>query len=212
MIVGLVGFIGSGKDTVAKQFESRGFTRDSFAAPLKDAVSSIFNWPREMLEGDSDKSRAFREMRDTWWSSKLEDKQFTPRWALQYIGTEILRDQFNHNTWLHSLENRYMATGRKQTVVSDCRFKNEVGLIKTLGGYVVRVKRGNEPHWYEMAQEAATGDKFAQHSLYEMGVHQSEWDWVNTRVDFTVDNSSSIENLSTSVESIVSKIKNKNSK
>ncbi|MBR18718.1 MAG: hypothetical protein CMA64_00980 [Euryarchaeota archaeon] len=212
MIVGLVGFIGSGKDTVAKQFESRGFARDSFAAPLKDAVSSIFNWPREMLEGDSDKSRAFREMRDTWWSSKLEDKQFTPRWALQYIGTEILRDQFNHNIWLHSLENRYMATGRKQTVVSDCRFKNEVGLIKTLGGYVVRVKRGNEPHWYEMAQEAATGDKFAQHSLYEMGVHQSEWDWVNTRVDFTVDNSSSIENLSTSVESIVSKIKNKNSK
>ena len=149
MIVGLVGFIGSGKDTVAEHFIKAGFERDSFAAPLKDAVAHIFNWPREMLEGDTEKSRAFREMRDTWWSSKLEDKGFTPRWALQYIGTEVLRDGFNPNIWLHSLENRYMAKGRKQTIVSDCRFKNEVGLIKTLGGYVIRVKRGPEPHWYE---------------------------------------------------------------
>ena len=209
MIVGLVGFIGSGKDSVARHFVDSGFTRDSFAAPLKDAVSSIFNWPREMLEGDTEQSRMFREAKDQWWSSKLEDKGFTPRWALQYIGTEILRDQFNHNIWLHSLENRYMATGRKQTVVSDCRFRNEVGLIKTLGGYVVRVKRGDEPHWYETAKEAAAGDQFAQNSLYEMGIHQSEWDWVNTRVDFVVENSGSLEDLSTSVSDIVAKIKNK---
>jgi hypothetical protein len=209
MIVGLVGFIGSGKDTVAKQFEVNGFSRDSFAAPLKDTVSSIFGWPREMLEGDTDKSRAFREMKDTWWSSKLEDKGFTPRWALQYIGTEILRDGFNHSIWLHSLENRYMATGRKLTVVSDCRFKNEVGLIKTLGGYVIRVKRGPDPHWYETAKQAATGDSFAQHSLYEMGIHQSEWDWVNTRWDFTLDNSGSVEDITTQVNEIVKKINNK---
>ena len=73
MIVGLVGFIGSGKDSVAKHFVNSGFTRDSFAAPLKDAVSSIFNWPREMLEGDTEQSRIFRESKDQWWSSKLED-------------------------------------------------------------------------------------------------------------------------------------------
>lgn len=208
MIVGLVGFIGSGKDTVAEHFIKAGFERDSFAAPLKDAVAHIFNWPRDMLEGDTEKSRAFREMRDTWWSSKLEDKGFTPRWALQYIGTEVLRDGFNPNIWLHSLENRYMAKGRKQTIVSDCRFKNEVGLIKTLGGYVVRVKRGPEPHWYETAQEAASGDTFAQHSLHDMGVHQSEWDWVNTRTDFVVDNSSTKEDLAERVNEVVSKIKN----
>ena len=82
-------------------------------------------------------------------------------------------------------------------------------LIKTLGGYVVRVKRGPDPHWYEMAKEAASGDKFAQHSLYEMGVHQSEWDWVNTRVDFVVENSGSLDDLSKGVQNIVAQI-NKN--
>ena len=42
-----------------------------------------------------------------------------------------------------------------------------------------------------------------------MGIPQSEWDWVNTRVDFVVENSGSLEDLSTSVSDIVAKIKNK---
>jgi dephospho-CoA kinase len=43
MLLGLVGLIGSGKDTVAERLVSHhGFRRDSFAQSLKDAVSSIF--------------------------------------------------------------------------------------------------------------------------------------------------------------------------
>ena len=70
MLIGLLGFIGSGKNSVAEQFAKNGFTTDSFAAPLKDAVSDIFGWPRNMLEGDTDHSRAFREAPDQWWSQK----------------------------------------------------------------------------------------------------------------------------------------------
>ena len=44
MIVGITGFIGSGKDTVAKMLVEKGAVQDSFAAPLKDAVSNIFNY------------------------------------------------------------------------------------------------------------------------------------------------------------------------
>jgi hypothetical protein len=95
----------------------------------------------------------------------------------------------------------------KNTVVSDCRFKNEVGLIKTMGGLIIRVKRGPEPHWYEMALEAACGATFAQHSLYEMGVHESEWNWVNSRVDYTIDNSGTLEDLNHNVEEVVQQIK-----
>ncbi len=52
MLIGLVGLIGSGKDTVAERLVSHhGFVRDSFAKSLKDAVSNIFSWDREMLEG-----------------------------------------------------------------------------------------------------------------------------------------------------------------
>ena len=79
MIVGIVGFIGAGKDTVADVFEENGYKHESFADPLKDAVANVFGWPREMLEGDSGSSRAFRESVDPWWSSKLGLRKFTPR-------------------------------------------------------------------------------------------------------------------------------------
>jgi hypothetical protein len=207
MLIGLVGFIGAGKNTVAEQFEKQGFAKDSFAAPLKDAVSNIFGWPRNMLEGDTEHSRAFRESMDNWWAQKLSNKRFTPRYALQIIGTEIFRENFHPSIWLYSLESRYISKGRKPTIVTDCRFKNEVGLIKTVGGVVVRVKRGPEPHWYEMAKEAAAGDTFSQHSLMEMGVHQSEWDWVNTRVDYTVENDGTLDQLNKKVADIIEDIK-----
>jgi|TARA_B110000444_G_scaffold60236_1_gene56067 hypothetical protein len=207
MIIGLVGFIGSGKNTVAEQFVKQGFAQDSFASPLKDAVSNIFGWPREMLEGDTEQSRLFRESVDGYWSQKLQNKRFTPRLALQVIGTEIFRENFNPSIWLHSLENRYMASGRKPTVVSDCRFKNELGLIKTMGGVAIRVKRGPEPHWYGTAELAADGDVFSQNTLHDMGVHSSEWDWVNMRVDYTVENNGTIEELEKTVQDITKKIK-----
>ena len=203
MIIGLVGFIGSGKNTVAESFQKKGYKFDSFAAPLKDCASSVFGWPREMLEGDTDQSRSFREAPDQWWSNKLGIKDFTPRFALQYLGTEIFRDSFNDNIWLSSLEGRYMGNGRKKTIVSDCRFKNEIGLIKTMGGAVVRVSRGAGPHWYDTAIQAAEGDAFSQHTLSEMGVHKSEWDWVSSRVDYTIYNDKDIVHLDNEVDKIV---------
>ena len=54
MLIGLVGLIGSGKDTVAERLVTHhDYKRDSFAKSLKDAVSSMFNWDREMLEGNT---------------------------------------------------------------------------------------------------------------------------------------------------------------
>ena len=42
MIVGLVGFIGSGKDTVAEHFIKAGFERDSFAAFMKSFILKMY--------------------------------------------------------------------------------------------------------------------------------------------------------------------------
>ncbi len=69
MIVGLVGFIGSGKGTVGDILEQKGFIKDSFAKPLKDACSVMFGWPREMLEGDTEVSRKWRDFQGVQVSS-----------------------------------------------------------------------------------------------------------------------------------------------
>ena len=45
MLIGIVGLIGSGKDTVAERLvQKHGYIKDSFAKSLKDAVAAMFNW------------------------------------------------------------------------------------------------------------------------------------------------------------------------
>ena len=68
MIVGLVGFIGAGKGTVADILvEKHGFIKESFANSVKDSVSVIFGWDRSSLEGDTPESRRWREQPDEFW-------------------------------------------------------------------------------------------------------------------------------------------------
>ena len=106
MIVGLVGFIGSGKGTVADLLVSNhGFIKESFANSVKDAVSAVFGWDRILLEGDTTESRVWREKPDQFWSKKL-GKEFSPRLALQLMGTEAGRDVFHTDIWVHTVERR----------------------------------------------------------------------------------------------------------
>ena len=86
-IIGIAGLIGSGKDTVANHLiKEHNFQRIKFADKLKDGVAAIFEWPRELLEGDSDESREWRETPDEFWSKELGE-DITPRFVLQKFGT-----------------------------------------------------------------------------------------------------------------------------
>ena len=150
MIIGLVGFIGSGKGTVGELLvQDHGFIQDSFAAPLKDAVANIFGWDRQMLEGSTKDSREWREQLDEFWS-KAFGRPFTPRLALQLMGTEAGRNVFHQDLWVASLLNRCGQRGG-DTVITDVRFKNEVTAVQKEGGIVVRVRRGAEPAWFHTA-------------------------------------------------------------
>lgn len=205
MIIGLVGLIGSGKGTVANMFVERGCIEDSFAAPLKDLSASIFGWPRDMVEGDTIESRDFRETPDLYWARKLGIPNFTPRLALQLIGTDVLRTHFDPNIWLHSLEYRIMKQGTDEpcTVVSDARFKNELDLIKEMGGVVIWVQRGELPEWFETAKTAHTNA--ISHKIMKTkyaDVHESEWNWAGHPVDYIITNNGSIESLAKQVENI----------
>ena len=208
--------MGSGKDTVAKMFVEKGAVQDSFAAPLKDLCASVFGWPRDMLQGDTVESRDFRETPDMYWTRKLGIDQFTPRLALQLLGTEIMRTHFNQDIWLDSLEYRIRKNEQQDTmvVVSDCRFKNELDLIKELNGIVVHVIRDELPEWYETAVHANKGSVPAKHTMETRfaKVHASEWKWVGYDFDFVIKNSGTLEDLQTEVDSMYSDMQNRKSK
>ena len=211
MIIGVCGFIGSGKDTIADYLTNfHGFRRESFANSLKDAVALVFGWDRTMLEGRTKQAREWREQVDPWWSDRL-GYSVTPRWILQYWGTEVCRKGFHDDIWIASLENK-LRNSTDDVVVSDCRFPNEIKSIKAAGGIVVRVHRGPEPEWYDAAVSMNKGDRgnmnwaLSKAKMEDLKIHASETAWVGTDFDAILDNNGNIDDLFTQVKGLVSNL------
>jgi hypothetical protein len=202
-IIGVVGFIGSGKDTVADYLQNfHQYRRESFASTLKDAVAAVFGWDRTLLEGRTKEAREWRECVDPWWAERLSMPTLTPRWVLQYWGTEVCRKSFHDDIWIASLENK-LRNSRDNVVISDCRFPNEIAAIKRAGGKIFWVQRGQLPDWYYLAVDANTGDIDAINKLKELGIHSSEWAWIGTQFDSVIDNNGLISQLYMNLENLV---------
>jgi hypothetical protein len=203
MIIGLVGLAGSGKGTAGDILKrDYDFKPIAFADAVKDATSAIFGWPRYLLEGDTDESREFRETVDPWWAEALDHTRFTPRIALQLMGTEAGRNVFHPDLWvkvveqkleLHRLMNHNM-------VITDVRFPNEVASIQKKGGFVVRVARGPDPEWFD---DAIRANKEQNTDLFTHPIHYSEWAWAGTQYDYVLDNNGSLEMLGTQIKCMI---------
>jgi hypothetical protein len=210
MIIGVCGFIGSGKDTIADYLVNfHGFRRESFANSLKDAVAQVFGWDRMMLEGRTKQAREWREQVDPWWAERLNMPNLTPRLMLQLWGTEVCRKGFHDDIWIASLENK-LRNSKDNVVISDCRFPNEIKSIRAAGGLVVRVSRGPEPEWYMDAISVNRGPNgnsnwaLGKAKLERLGIHASETAWVGTDFDMVFSNNGSIDDLFFSVKDLVS--------
>lgn len=209
MIIGVTGFIGSGKDTVANYLTTfHGYKRISFAGTLKDAVSKVFGWDREMLEGTTKSSREWREQLDLWWSERLGIPELTPRWVLQQWGTEVCRQGFHNDIWVASVENQ-LRKSRDNIVITDCRFANEIEAIKNAGGITMRVERGDKPEWYDSAVAYNRGPNgnslwsISKSRLDKFKIHASEYSSVGLQHDYYLNNNSTIDELHKQVESII---------
>jgi hypothetical protein len=204
MIIGVCGFIGCGKDTVADYLVNfHEYRRESFADSLKDSVAAVFGWDRIMLEGRTKESREWREQVDKWWADRLAMPTLTPRWVLQYWGTEVCRKTFHDDIWIASLENK-LRQSKDNVVVSDVRFPNEIKAIKNLGGKIVWVKRGELPSWYDSALKANAGENYHLQEMKLHKVHASEWAWIGQDFDYEISNDGTIDDLYQSIKSVIS--------
>ena len=204
-IVGICGLIGHGKDTVAGHLIENGFQRISFAGVLKDACANIFGWDRILLEGNTSESRAFREQVDEWWAKRLDIENFTPRWALQHVGTDVFRTHFHPDIWVAACE-RQVEIADKNVVISDCRFYNELDVIKRLGGKTTVVWRHDKPEWWNTAciQNQSKSDRMMNGMIRYPNVHRSEYSWAGWNFDIEFDNSGDLKNLYSQVSSALS--------
>jgi hypothetical protein len=209
MIIGFVGLIGAGKDTAADYLVNyHGFRRDSFANTLKDAVACVFGWDRTLLEGRTKEAREWREQVDPWWAERLDMPTLTPRWILQHWGTDVCRVAFHNDIWIASLENKIRKTN-DNIVISDVRFPNEIRAIHNAGGQVIRVKRGDDPKWFEYALAFNRGPNgntewaLSKSKLDRMKIHASEYSWVGGKIDATVSNDSTVDELFNQLKNLV---------
>jgi hypothetical protein len=129
-LIGLCGYAGAGKSTVARFLvREYGFWRQPFAGPLKGMLQSI-----GLTEDHTD--------------GALKEKPcdllggVTPRKAMQLLGTEWGR-AISPDIWVNIWEHRTlsMLEDDQPVVADDVRFANEAEAIRRLGGKVVRVSR-----------------------------------------------------------------------
>lgn len=112
-LVGLCGFAGAGKDVVAGLLgEMFGFCRVAFADPIREIASRV------------------------GWDGVKDDGG---RRLLQGLGVGV-REVVGEDVWLDVARDSICELS-SPVVVSDCRFPNEIGMVRELGGVVVRVDR-----------------------------------------------------------------------
>ena len=106
----------------------------SIIVPVYINTQSLFLITKRCLDGLFKTSYpAKKEMIDDYW-------KVSPRYVLQKVGTECLRNNFDKDVWVKSLQNKILkCSGR--IVVPDVRFLNEAKMIKDLGGFLLRVDR-----------------------------------------------------------------------
>ena len=221
-IIALMGSKGAGKDTVANFIQENNTKYDnviimSFADALKDAVSAIFNFRRDLLEGDTIESREWREQEIPYLSDVMK-RTVTPRYLLQQIGTNILRKYLYNDLWvdsvlvkIHLLED----AAKKQHlnnlyVITDCRFANEIFKLAQSGNsvkYVEVDRRNRNGYIYNWAYKHNNSHNpitrlYCRYKL--RNVHRSEWDWIGVvKEPILIYNIGTKENLEELVKSLI---------
>ena len=132
LLIAFHGLPGTGKDTAANRLiEASGWSKVSFAAPLKRGLSEMLGIPMEDIENPIIKNEPNYKFGKSI------------RYMLQLLGTEWGRDMIDDSIWLtlakESIERQFQ---RGINVVNtDLRFSNEAKMIKDMGGYIIHIIR-----------------------------------------------------------------------
>jgi len=189
LLIGLKGYKGVGKDTVADYYVERyDFVKVAFADKMKEAVANLFGIPIHWVDeyknpelhawvglsgGDADElgSRIKRSM--DW------------REFLQRFGTEMGRNTFGQNFWVKQLLYSERVLSLEHVVISDCRFANEAQAIRQAGGKIMEIVRPG----------------------YESDGHPSEQPLPTELIDFRIQNSGDLHHLLASAKTVLEKIR-----
>jgi dephospho-CoA kinase len=184
MIIGIHGPLNAGKDTVAdiiQELRPNKYKRYAFASPLKRASKELFGFTDQQLE-----DRVLKEAVDPFWG-------FTPRKALQLLGTEYGRDMMCKDIWIKraQLEITKNQAAGFDTIITDVRFENEAEWIRSRDDAVLI--------YIEVPNLVKDGERYAHAS--EVGITHAATD-----INLVNDKSKGFDPLYASIHEILQKL------
>lgn len=139
----------------------------SFADILKkDICMDIFGMTYEQCYGSDEEKNQITDL-------IYNGQNITGREAMQIIGTDMFRS-LKTNVWPECLMRRIYNDSPDVAIINDCRFPNEVDILRNSGGKVVRLTR----HLPDISSE----------HISEKILDKSNYDWNN--FDHILDNES----------------------
>ena len=117
---------GAGKDAaadiLANELESRGCStsRTAFADPIKELAVHLLGIPKSISYGSQ--------------QDKLDFEVYgkSARQHLQWIGTEMGRNQIHTDIWIHRFVERALESNARVVIGSDLRFRNEMAVTRAM--------------------------------------------------------------------------------
>lgn len=125
----------------------------AFADPLKEFCINVLGLTYEQCYGTTEDKNSLTKLK---WENmptmiskdilnkadkdKLSREYMTAREVLQYFGTDIVRQMY-HNAWADACIRQIQAEESNFAIITDCRFVNEVEVVKKAGGRVIRLLR-----------------------------------------------------------------------
>jgi hypothetical protein len=134
LIIGVSGYLRSGKDSAGQALVADGFHHASFAAKLKDFLYAVNPW----VEIQGSKSFRVRNVVDAHGWEYAKDQFPEVRALLQRVGTDAGRKVLGENVWVDAV---MRDLPQRPVVFTDVRFPNEAKAIQDAGGAVVRITR-----------------------------------------------------------------------
>lgn len=180
-IISFSGMKDSGKSTAVKGLIAEGWVELSFSKLLKDVISIVFGWDRAMLNGDTPEHRRWREKLDPFWTKRLH-RPWSPRIAMQVVGTEAFREIVSPQIWVVALEKQL--EGIRRVAIADTRFDEERDMLLSHGATFIQIKK--------KTAEPVEGREY----------HVSEIQHRNWVFDFVVDNDKTIPDLYRTIQQI----------
>lgn len=162
-IIGFTGLAGAGKDTcahiVSTHCKGKVYSY-AFADPIKGAVKALFDMSDAQMHHPG-----MKEMPDARWGGK------TPRQLMQWLGTDIMRAQFDKDFFTRHMHMRLDSHAESDSVVlvTDVRFDNEAELIHKMGGVVVLIEREGHERTHSHSSENGVSSHLVTTTIFNDG-------------------------------------------